>query len=624
MLSCPAGMASTAGSVGRRTLRNANKRFTAARRAAIAAEEDGSTIPPPAPPGDLPAMDVDSGDVESYGLHQHLRCPLPFSALDIVKVATLELPDYLNPWMNPRSLPENGVIPDGFGHDKFSYILDDERHELTWIRPLPSSRAFTLLLQNILLPHRHISRPLMPTPSPAVKKPRHGPLNDMLELLGFAAAHFCPRCKRFACSTCPVPPRVWPIELGPIVKPTEADRPCGAECHLHRLKKRMVGVVEPPAMRAIIKAWLMEDVNGRQPTYCQLAELVDLPCRYVWRIADEVVASCKDSNPKMIRPVIPSSRPLPFNMGKQHRGKGLAFQYRPCHHPRGLLCSDPRSKCPCPRNTGSRICHEACGCPADCEYRRPHPCPFDCTPTQRHPECECRALKYVCATCNVRADFGQTKKTLCGRSTVAGIGTFIMENVKQGAFIDEYTGELIGVEEADHRANYFAERYGTYQFVLNMHMVVDASDFGSKMRFVNHSLANQNVEACVVMERGQQRIGFFAARDLQAGEELFVSYHGPAEEKPKGRKRKACPEESPAEYMRKTVRDYVDVKIKEKVPREPGLVHAEAPAPRVRFAQGNGITVTAVNGAPDAMDGMSKVSVMQIVDAAAHDVVILE
>ncbi|XP_055342439.1 uncharacterized protein LOC129590991 [Paramacrobiotus metropolitanus] len=621
-------MASTAGSVGRRTLRNANKRFTAARRAAVATEEEGSSITPLAPPGDLPAMDVDSGDVESDGLHQHLRCPLPFSALDIVKVETLELPDYLNPWMNPRSLPENGVIPEGFGHDKFSYIMDEERQELPWIRPLPTARAFTLVSRNVVLHERHVSRPAQsadttaPTQSEAVEEPRHGPLDDMLALLAFAASHFCPRCKRFACAACPVPPQVWPIELGPIVKPNTAGRPCGAECHLHRLKKRMVGVVEPPSTRAIIKAWLMEDVDGRQPTYCQLAELVDLPCRYVWRIAGEVVRSCRNSKPKMIRPAIACSPPEPISMEEEHVGN-FRQQYRPCHHP-GFPCSDPKSNCHCPETGGTTLCHEACACAADCPYRRPHPCTRGCTPARRHYRCKCLELHYVCAQCGVYADFGHRKKTLCGRSAVSGIGTFIMEVVKAGQFIDEYTGEMISVDEANQRAAYFLDRYGTYQFVLNKQLAVDAADFGNTMRFVNHSLANENVKAHIVTVRGQQHIGFFAARHLQAGEELFVSYYAPPEKKPKGRKRKAVEEDPAIGAMREKVCGFIDVKIKEKVPEEPGLVHAEAPVPKEWFVPGNGVKVTAVNGARDVMDGMSAVSVRQIVDAAARGVVIRE
>lgn len=114
-----------------------------------------------------------------------------------------------------------------------------------------------------------------------------------------------------------------------------------------------------------------------------------------------------------------------------------------------------------------------------------------------------------------------------------GWGVKTLVPIKQGSYINKYTGEIITRTEADKRAVTHGSK-STYMFDLDYNTEknksvysVDATVFGNVTHFINHSCdANLAIYAAWIdcMDPDLPTLALFASRNIAAGEEITFNY----------------------------------------------------------------------------------------------------
>ena len=292
--------------------------------------------------------------------------------------------------------------------------------------------------------------------------------------------------------------------------------------------------------------------------------------------------------------------------------------FYPCHHPE-TSCVDAR--CSCFEN--KLPCEKICSCAPDCNRKfqgcscsterirkgTKGPCFEDerCACYQSGRECDpdlcggCGACEVVdpvnkhddsilhgrCRNCSIQR--GLPKQTLLGDSGVHGLGLYACEEIREHDFVGEYKGEIITKEEAERRGAVYEHQKLSYLFSLNATQEIDSTNFGNKVRFINHAKDRANMYPRIIMVNTVHRIALYASRLIKPGQELLFDY-GPKfpDEQLGGKKSKKS-----APHVRNAalVRNFVEVEESEDEVgnvRAKGVSHATSAKNKARRRKARG------------------------------------
>ncbi|XP_077589499.1 histone-lysine N-methyltransferase, H3 lysine-36 specific-like [Stigmatopora nigra] len=112
------------------------------------------------------------------------------------------------------------------------------------------------------------------------------------------------------------------------------------------------------------------------------------------------------------------------------------------------------------------------------------------------------------------------------RTLSRGWGLRCETDIKKGAFVSEYVGELIDEEECRARIRHAQEKdiFNFYMLTLDKDRIIDAGPKGNQARFMNHS-CQPNCETQKWTVNGDTRVGLFALQDIPKGVELTFNYN---------------------------------------------------------------------------------------------------
>ena len=223
--------------------------------------------------------------------------------------------------------------------------------------------------------------------------------------------------------------------------------------------------------------------------------------------------------------------------------------YEPCDHDgpctieNGCSCAKAGSNCEKFCGCSIEICtlrYSGCRCKSSCTTNA---CPCyasgrECDPelclscgSGVHPAVISTIKKQISNFCsysmcgNVGLRRNERKRVAIGNSDVQGWGLFILEPALKGELIIEYKGEVVSNEEAERRGVVYDKLGCSYLFDLNPDFAIDATRLGNAVKFMNHSdESSSNCFPEIKAVDGEQRIGLYARRNIEAGDELTFDY----------------------------------------------------------------------------------------------------
>jgi hypothetical protein len=103
-----------------------------------------------------------------------------------------------------------------------------------------------------------------------------------------------------------------------------------------------------------------------------------------------------------------------------------------------------------------------------------------------------------------------------------GYGLFTNQDLPEGAYVGEYTGEVKPLFRAQLNYNAYSFHYPTRFWSLN-YFIIDGMKQGNELRFLNHN-DEPNLTPICIMDRCLLHMSFVTNQAISAGSELTFNY----------------------------------------------------------------------------------------------------
>ncbi|CAG8743417.1 17365_t:CDS:2, partial [Cetraspora pellucida] len=261
--------------------------------------------------------------------------------------------------------------------------------------------------------------------------------------------------------------------------PISKTKPCGSNCYLNLKEDNqdtyMTDSWDDVEIALFEKAGYLMGIKN----YCSVATIVmTKTCEQIYRRSQSLGEIDKDDDHIEIGSSSDDARKKGKKMAKMEIDAENHSEYHPCDHP-GRPCD---TACPC--RQGNVPCEKYCHCELDCfqdatvqvlesravtEHVSVLPIIVNViqiyVDVRPQPTTAQFMGRHACK--NVAIQRALTKRTIVGKSTVAGWGLFVREQVKKNEYLGEYIGEVISQAEADRRGKIYDKRGTSFLFNLN-------------------------------------------------------------------------------------------------------------------------------------------------------------
>lgn len=209
----------------------------------------------------------------------------------------------------------------------------------------------------------------------------------------------------------------------------------------------------------------------------------------------------------------------------------LSFSHTPKYIPRcGIIISDdPPIGCDCAKNCVSSddCCNQMAG------FSKVYNSHKNIIIKPGYPVFECNKKCRCSAKCSNRVvQLGSSINVCIYKTKNCGWGVKAKSIIQKGQFVGNYVGEIITVEESEHRLENNLSRLDLmwnldFDDAQDYKYTIDGTHFANFTCLINHSCdANLNVYAVWIdcLDRNLPQLALFANREILAGEQLTTNY----------------------------------------------------------------------------------------------------